>query len=169
MTLKQRWRAALDDQGVSPVIAVILMVAITVVLAATVYVWVSGFATEDTGPEQASATASGADLDDNGDVEWIQLTLTKGENAPYDAADVTNSTIDDSGSSIGFLCTDASAADCASSNEHFREDQTNYDGDSWDVGETLWVPCQGPGNHQVTISVGGTTILDQTTSCDQSA
>jgi flagellin-like protein len=29
--------------GVSPVIAVILMVAITVVLAATVYVWVSGF------------------------------------------------------------------------------------------------------------------------------
>lgn len=34
-----------DDQAVSPVIAVILMVAITVVLAATVYVWVSGFGT----------------------------------------------------------------------------------------------------------------------------
>ena len=32
-----------DDDAVSPVIAVILMVAITVVLAATVYVWVSGF------------------------------------------------------------------------------------------------------------------------------
>ncbi|MHB8585414.1 MAG: archaellin/type IV pilin N-terminal domain-containing protein [Thermoplasmatota archaeon] len=32
-----------SDEGVSPVIAVILMVAITVVLAATVYVWVSGF------------------------------------------------------------------------------------------------------------------------------
>lgn len=32
-----------DDKAVSPVIAVILMVAITVVLAATVYVWVSGF------------------------------------------------------------------------------------------------------------------------------
>ena len=32
-----------DDEAVSPVIAVILMVAITVVLAATVYVWVSGF------------------------------------------------------------------------------------------------------------------------------
>ncbi|HWG91209.1 MAG TPA: archaellin/type IV pilin N-terminal domain-containing protein, partial [Candidatus Thermoplasmatota archaeon] len=31
------------DDAVSPVIAVILMVAITVVLAATVYVWVSGF------------------------------------------------------------------------------------------------------------------------------
>ena len=32
-----------EDEAVSPVIAVILMVAITVVLAATVYVWVSGF------------------------------------------------------------------------------------------------------------------------------
>lgn len=36
---------AQDDEAVSPVIAVILMVAITVVLAATVYVWVSGFGT----------------------------------------------------------------------------------------------------------------------------
>lgn len=33
----------MNDEGVSPVIAVILMVAITVVLAAVVYVWVSGF------------------------------------------------------------------------------------------------------------------------------
>ncbi|HDS59377.1 MAG TPA: type IV pilin [Thermoplasmatales archaeon] len=32
-----------DKTGVSPIIAVILMVAITVVLAATIYVWVSGF------------------------------------------------------------------------------------------------------------------------------
>lgn len=34
-----------SDKGVSPVIAVILLVAITVVLAATVYVWVSNFST----------------------------------------------------------------------------------------------------------------------------
>ncbi len=32
-----------DKTGVSPIIAIILMVAITVVLAATIYVWVSGF------------------------------------------------------------------------------------------------------------------------------
>jgi flagellin-like protein len=41
------------DSAVSPVIAVILMVAITVVLAATVYVWVSGFT--DTGDQAPSA------------------------------------------------------------------------------------------------------------------
>lgn len=40
-----RFKLEQDDEGVSPVIAVILMVAITVVLAATVYVWVSGFGT----------------------------------------------------------------------------------------------------------------------------
>ena len=34
-----------DDEGVSPVIAVILMVAITVVLAGVLYVWVSQFST----------------------------------------------------------------------------------------------------------------------------
>ncbi|MEM1514363.1 MAG: archaellin/type IV pilin N-terminal domain-containing protein [Candidatus Thermoplasmatota archaeon] len=32
-----------NKAGVSPIIAIILMVAITVVLAATIYVWVSGF------------------------------------------------------------------------------------------------------------------------------
>ena len=32
-----------NDEGVSPVIAVILMVAITVVLAAVLYVWAASF------------------------------------------------------------------------------------------------------------------------------
>lgn len=43
--LWQRYKHRNDDEAVSPVIAVILMVAITVVLAATVWVWVSGFGT----------------------------------------------------------------------------------------------------------------------------
>ena len=36
-------RIVKDDEGVSPVIAVILMVAITVVLAAVLYVWAASF------------------------------------------------------------------------------------------------------------------------------
>ncbi|MHB8604918.1 MAG: archaellin/type IV pilin N-terminal domain-containing protein [Thermoplasmatota archaeon] len=56
----------LDDEAVSPVIAVILMVAITVVLAATVYVWVSGFGAQGNQAkslsvsEVACATGGGA-------------------------------------------------------------------------------------------------------------
>ena len=46
------------DQAVSPVIAVILMVAITVVLAATVYVWVSGFGAQSSTPAKSMALTS---------------------------------------------------------------------------------------------------------------
>jgi flagellin-like protein len=50
-----------DDEAVSPVIAVILMVAITVVLAATVYVWVSGFGAQSGQPQKSIAlTSAGA-------------------------------------------------------------------------------------------------------------
>lgn len=50
-----------EDEAVSPVIAVILMVAITVVLAATVYVWVSGFGSQGSQPAKTvSLTSAGA-------------------------------------------------------------------------------------------------------------
>ncbi len=51
-----------DEQAVSPVIAVILMVAITVVLAAVLYVWASSFLQEEksspTGALSADKTSS---------------------------------------------------------------------------------------------------------------
>jgi len=51
------------DDAVSPVIAVILMVAITVVLAATVYVWVSGFSGNNQKIQNSQLTAvGGADM-----------------------------------------------------------------------------------------------------------
>lgn len=161
-TSKRHWLATRDDEGVSPVIAVILMVAITVVLAATVYVWVSGFATEDSGPEQAAATAKGVDLNGDGDVEWVQLTLTSGQNAPYSWSDVTNSTTAPDGTAVGELCETAqlTGSDCTDGFES---------GDSWDVGENVWVACQDEGNHLITLSVSGTTILDARVSCDAAA
>jgi len=58
-----------NDDAVSPVIAVILMVAITVVLAATVYVWVSGFGSNtNTSPAHTmSMTSAGPIATANGD------------------------------------------------------------------------------------------------------
>lgn len=53
------------DDAVSPVIAVILMVAITVVLAATVYVWVSGFGGSQS---QVANTQLNAVSGNNGDI-----------------------------------------------------------------------------------------------------
>jgi flagellin-like protein len=63
------------DDAVSPVIAVILMVAITVVLAATVYVWVSGFT--DTGGQAPSANFEHIDCNSGfnaGNQTTIRLT-----------------------------------------------------------------------------------------------
>ena len=60
-----------DDEAVSPVIAVILMVAITVVLAATVYVWVSGFgSSSNSSPAHTMSLVSAGAItgaDDTGD------------------------------------------------------------------------------------------------------
>lgn len=47
------------DSAVSPVIAVILMVAITVILVAVVYVWVSGFSAENEPPRSFAVQSSG--------------------------------------------------------------------------------------------------------------
>lgn len=59
MKANQKFRGG--DDAVSPVIAVILMVAITVVLAATVYVWVSGFGSQSSNPAKTiSLTSAGA-------------------------------------------------------------------------------------------------------------
>ncbi len=59
-----------EKAGVSPIIAIILMVAITVVLAATIYVWVSGFKSGKQS-ENAAVTVKGEN-------DQIRVILTKG-------------------------------------------------------------------------------------------
>ncbi|HWH09402.1 MAG TPA: archaellin/type IV pilin N-terminal domain-containing protein, partial [Candidatus Thermoplasmatota archaeon] len=54
------------DAAVSPVVGTILMVAITVVLAATVYVWVSGFGGSGSDPAKTISLSSGGAIKDCG-------------------------------------------------------------------------------------------------------
>ncbi|MFO8133515.1 MAG: archaellin/type IV pilin N-terminal domain-containing protein [Thermoplasmatota archaeon] len=72
--IKNLWE---DKTGVSPIIAVILMVAITVVLAATIYVWVSGFG----GGEGSTATLSLAQIDyeENTDTYTLKYRVNDAE------------------------------------------------------------------------------------------
>lgn len=60
--MKANCRVLNEEDAVSPVIAVILMVAITVVLAATVYLWVSGFGTNQSRIIEASFSVKAVDL-----------------------------------------------------------------------------------------------------------
>jgi len=54
--IRKIWK---DKTGVSPIISVILMVAITVVLAATIWAWVSGFGGSGSEPEAAGVVCKG--------------------------------------------------------------------------------------------------------------
>ena len=63
MKANQKFLNETDDEAVSPVIAVILMVAITVVLAATVYVWVSGFGSSSSNAAKTIALTSASPID----------------------------------------------------------------------------------------------------------
>jgi len=149
------------------------MVAITVVLAATVYVWVSGFASEGDGPEQASATAEGATVADS-DVDWIRVSLTRGESAPYAEDQLSYTILAPNGDSLtpnpnadgdDALCINAVATSQTCDDDFHSDTNTN----EWDVGDVLYVPCQGEGDHSVTISVRDTTVLDATIDCDTGA
>ena len=79
--MKPRTQSNADDRAVSPVIGVILMVAITVILAAVIGTFVLGLGDQlgDTAP-QASFT-----IDENG-TDNISITKTGGQ--PIDGADL---------------------------------------------------------------------------------
>ncbi|MCA1813913.1 MAG: type IV pilin [Halobacteriales archaeon] len=91
--MKANQRFVNDDEGVSPVIAVILMVAITVVLAATVYLWVSGFGNQTGNVVQATFAAKAVDMpgsacggtycptntDSDSQDDSMQITYTAGQ------------------------------------------------------------------------------------------
>lgn len=115
--------------------------------------------TEETGPEQAAATAKGADLDGDGNVEWMQVTLTSGENAPYAVEDTEFSVTGSSGERPDTVCNTAETSDGVCE-DPFRA------GDEWGVGENLWVPCQGNGNHLLTLRIVGTTVIDTSVGCE---
>ena len=74
-----------NDEAVSPVIATILMVAITVVLAGVLYVWAANLAESNTDGSLELYTFSGADtrsdgavimtMDNGADLGWASITI----------------------------------------------------------------------------------------------
>jgi len=68
-----------DDRAVSPVIGVILMVAITVILAAVIGTFVLGLGDQlgDSAPQASFSANSSASLDDTTDPNTIDFEITK--------------------------------------------------------------------------------------------
>ena len=124
-----------NEEAVSPVIATILMVAITVVLAGVLYVWASSLADDSTGGgldkyQFDSRDASGVMSSDAGE-KLVHVKMTQGEDLSWSVLKV--SIVVDNGNT--FNCVDASkdtdnTADCT---------YTTDDDNSWSTSEEITI------------------------------
>ena len=137
-----------NDEAVSPVIATILMVAITVVLAGVLYVWAANLAESNTDGDLALYSFSGADgagadevvvtMDQGGDLGWAsaKVKVAIGQNAAVTAGN----------------CADDSTAPC----------YTVTESDTlWNVGEAVTITTQGCDNGDATCTVTVTILHEQ--------
>ena len=97
-------------KGISPIVAVVLLIAIAVIAAVGLYFWVGGLATKQptpTTPGTITAICGGATSADNG---ILTITNIGANTLEDDAFTVTGTT---AGANCGGLCTDlASGATC---------------------------------------------------------
>ena len=98
-----------NDEAVSPVIATILMVAITVVLAGVLYVWAANLAESNTNGDLALYSFSGADAPA---ATGVLVTMSQGGDANFASLDIKVSINGGQGANCDATCyTEAGTAD----------------------------------------------------------
>lgn len=141
-----------NDEAVSPVIATILMVAITVVLAGVLYVWAANLAESNTDGSLELYTFSGADAP-NSDGGVI-MTMDNGANLGW-ASVTLKASVDGAASSTIPACDATTTENCWSSTD--TDDTT-----AWNVGEAITIDTSCTGACTITINVlnnrEGTTL-----------
>ena len=150
-----------NEQAVSPVIATILMVAITVVLAGVLYVWASqlaeGNADGDFSMYKFEVTEAGTQLTENGGEALVRVALEKGDDLSWSQVIVQMKV----GESAFVECTNpdkASGAVCAVSD--------NEDGE-WTFAEDITISegtndlCDGQASCEVTIKILDSATQDK--------
>lgn len=138
-----RFSFSKDDDGVSPVVGTILMVAATVAVGGTVFVAVNGFGSEST-QETVNAVfkAQAIDTDNDGSTDAIKLTYVSGPSG-VDATQVTIT------HSLPGTPTPTGTKFPAAS--------------SWSPGDFIvYADADVPaGTHQFSVRILGTAVLDQ--------
>ena len=141
-----------NDEAVSPVIATILMVAITVVLAGVLYVWAANLAESNTDGSLELYTFSGADAP--GSDGGVIMTMDNGQDLGW-ASITIKASVDGAASSTVPACDASVTTDCWSSTD--TEDTAN-----WNSGEAITVDTSCTDSCTVTINVlnsrEGTTL-----------
>ena len=123
-----------NEEAVSPVIATILMVAITVVLAGVLYVWASSLADDSTGggldTYQFSDRDAAGSMSEAGGDALVHIAMTQGYNISWDA--LTVKIVVDGGASL--TCDEGSYADATSECVWSKDDD-----DVWSVSEEITI------------------------------
>ena len=139
--IRKIWK---DKTGVSPIISVILMVAITVVLAATIWAWVSGFGGSGSEPESAAVVCKGV----NGQLRII--LAEGGEGYPDTGYNNSNIAVFVNGAKLSLTTT------------HLGTDG------NWSVGESIITAVDGADNplvsgteYAVTVNIMDTVVFDK--------
>ena len=141
-----------NDEAVSPVIATILMVAITVVLAGVLYVWAANLAESNTDGSLELYTFSGADAP--GSDGAVIMTMDNGQDLGW-ASITIKASVDGAASSTVPACDTTVTENCWSSTD--TEDTA-----AWNSGEAITVDTSCTDSCTVTINVlnsrEGTTL-----------
>ena len=149
-----------NDEAVSPVIATILMVAITVVLAGVLYVWAANLAESNTDGSLELYTFSGADAPDrtltDGTVDKGAVIMTMDNGKDLGWASITiKASVDGQASSTVPMCDAGNEVNCWSSTD--TEDTA-----AWNSGEAITVDTNCADTCTITINVlnsrEGTTL-----------
>ena len=150
-----------NDEAVSPVIATILMVAITVVLAGVLYVWAANLAESNTDGSLELYTFSGADAPDRTladgttvDKGAVIMTMDNGQDLGW-ASITIKASVNGEASSTVPMCDAGNEVDCWSSTD-------TDDTAAWNSGEAITVDTDCNGSCTITINVlnsrEGTTL-----------
>ena len=139
-----------NEEAVSPVIATILMVAITVVLAGVLYVWASSLAGDSTGSgldtyQFTDRDASG-DMTDGGGDDLVHVKMTQGNGLSWALLSV--SIVVDDGAS--YTCQEVGTADAECT-------YTIDDDKNWQVGEEITI-AEGDNTNHCAGTDGGCTV-----------
>ena len=130
-----------NEEAVSPVIATILMVAITVVLAGVLYVWASSLAGDSTGSGletyQFTDRDASDDMSESTGEDLVHIKMTQGSGLSWALLSV--SVVVDDGAS--YTCEEAGTADADCT-------YTTDDDKNWEVSE------------EITISEGDVDLCD---------
>lgn len=139
---KLRTSFSKDQNGVSPVVGTILMVAATVAIGATVFTALNGFGSESVeAPTNAAFRAQGLDTDKNGLVDQVKITYVSGPGV----LDANVVAVKLQGPSTAVI-TEVAYLDASP---------------DWTPGDFITYTTDTPGTYYATATVQGNMLLDQ--------